>query len=467
MLADKYRRLCEALWDIPEQAPASQRRALMFGRYLFALLRDLMGGQLSMRAMSLVYTTLLSIVPMLALAFSVLKALGAHNSLEPVLHELLRPLGAQGLELSANLVRFVDRMEVGVLGSVGVGMLFYTALALIQKVESSFNFIWGIERLRPLAKRVGEYLAMLLFGPVVAFAVLAFTASILQNSWLMQLTADNPLGSLLAALYRLVPYALIIGFFTFIYAYIPNTRVRLKPALAAGMVAGLLWQTGSLVFASFVRSATQYNAIYSSFAILIFLLIWLYLGWLVVLIGCRLAFYLQYPQQLLRQPKLHQISGRAAEILAVTVMGIVGQRLLAGLPPASGDALDLASGADPSDVDRVVRALLDAGLLIEAGEDAGGLMPARDLGSLTIAEILLAIRRTGAQRIPQHPYADAIAAHIDAGEANLVGELGPRSLRDWLLDQTPASRHAEGTPQASGIVGTAFQERTDRVSGRQ
>src|SRR3546814_10326774 len=96
------------------------------------------------------YTTLLSIVPLLALAFSVLKALGAHNAIEPFLREFLAPLGPQAGELTEKLVGFIEKIQVGVLGSLGVALLFWSAISLIQKVESSFNFVWRIERPRPL-----------------------------------------------------------------------------------------------------------------------------------------------------------------------------------------------------------------------------------------------------------------------------------------------------------------------------
>ena len=111
------------------------------GRLLWVLVRDLLEGQLTMRAMSLVYTTLLSLVPMLALAFSVLKALGVHNQLEPLLAEALAPLGPRSVDITGSVIGFVENIQVGVLGSLGVALLFYTAISMIQKIENSFNFI--------------------------------------------------------------------------------------------------------------------------------------------------------------------------------------------------------------------------------------------------------------------------------------------------------------------------------------
>ena len=107
--------------------------------------------------MSLIYTTLLSLVPLLALGFSLLKGLGVHNSLQPVLERFLAPLGPQGTQISQNVIAFVENIKVGVLGSLGVALLLYTALTLIQKMEQSFDYIWRVEVPRRLGQRLTEY----------------------------------------------------------------------------------------------------------------------------------------------------------------------------------------------------------------------------------------------------------------------------------------------------------------------
>jgi membrane protein len=167
MTSNLLRRLRDLLWGDHDAHPANHRSWLRAGQYAFALGRDLFEGQISMRAMSLVYTSLLSLVPILALAFSLLKALGAHNTLEPMLLELLAPLGAQASDITRNIVGFVDQIKVGVLGALGISLLMYSAISLIQKVEGSFNYIWRVARPRPLSQRIGDYLSVLMVGPVL------------------------------------------------------------------------------------------------------------------------------------------------------------------------------------------------------------------------------------------------------------------------------------------------------------
>lgn len=429
-------RLRSRLWDERVARSRVEAWVIRVGRYGFALGRDLFEGQLSMRAMSLVYTTLLSLVPFLALGFSVLKALGVHNTLEPVLREFLRPLGAQGGEITANLIGFVEKIQVGVLGSLGVALLFYTAISLIQKVESSFNFIWRIERPRPFAQKIGEYLGVLMVGPVVVFSALGMTASVLNSGVVSQIRDIAPFGFLLYGLTRLIPYAMIMGVFTFLYAYVPNTRVSLRSAAIGGIAAGLLWQTASFAFASFVASATDYNAIYSSFAIIIFLLIWLYVGWLILLVGCKLAFYLQHPAHMKPDrgsPPLP--ASRQAEYLALLIMGMAGRRFAAGQPGLTQEDFARELGAPTEHIARAVETLIECGFMTEAGRSRTQLVPARDLDSLSVGQVWRAVRSGPAPLRTHDPLGQRVVQLIDAAEQHFLDQAGATSFREWLKSE--------------------------------
>jgi membrane protein len=427
------RRIRHSLWDLETVTPYPQY-LLRAGRYVFVLARDLLEGQLNMRAMSLVYTSLLSLVPLLALAFSLLKALGVHDSLAPTLMEFLRPLGPdQAKEVAGNIIAFVEKIQVGVLGSVGVLLLFYAAVSMIRKVEESFNFIWRIERPRPISQRIGEYLAVLTVGPVLMFMAIGVTYSVLNSSIVTRLVTIEPFGTLVFVITSLLPYALIIGAFSFLYSFVPNTRVKLTAAIAGGALAGLLWQSGSLVFASFVSAATNYNAIYSGFAIMIFLLIWIYLGWLILLTGCQLAYYVQHPEQL----KPHRIppllSGKEMEYLALMIMGLAGKRFIAGDKAYSQEELSLALNAPPEHVSRVVDSLIFHGLIAEAGTERTRLVPAIDLDSVSLAR-LWRLARAGNEPMPHgsDEMAREASRLLDDAEAAFERHTDGMTLRGWL-----------------------------------
>ena len=420
------------LWEERIALSRTESGLIRAGRHAFALGRDLLDGQLSMRAMSLVYTTLLSLVPFLALGFSVLKALGVHNSLEPVLLQFLRPLGPQAAEISASLIGFVEKIQVGVLGSLGVALLFYTAISLIQKVESSFNFIWRIERPRPFAQRIGEYLGVLMVGPVVAFSALGMTASVLNSSFVTGIQAVEPFGFALYALTRLIPYAMVMGMFTFLYSYVPNTPVKLRAAAVGGIFAGLLWQTASFIFASFVAGATDYNAIYSSFAIVIFLLIWLYVGWLILLLGCNLAFYVQHPVHMKPHRNVPLPASRQAEYLSLLIMAQAGQRFIDGKPGLTQEEFARDLGAPTEHVARAIETLITHGFLTEAGRSRTQLVPARDLDSLTVGELWRSVRSDSGQIRPSDALGRQVLGMIESAETRFVEQNGALSLRAWL-----------------------------------
>jgi membrane protein len=424
----------ERLWEEREALTRTEQQLLTVGRYGVVLARDLMEGQLSMRAMSLVYTSLLSVVPLLALAFSVLKALGVHNSLEPLLERFLEPLGPQSTEITHNVIAFVDNIKVGVLGSLGVGLLLFTVVSLIQKVEASFNYVWRIDRTRGLSQRFSEYLAVLIFGPVLVFSAIGVSASVLSSAVVARLIAIEPFGMLIYMLTQLLPYALIIAAFTFLYSFIPNTRVRLHAALGGGLLAGVLWQSASLLFAQFVARATNYNAIYSGFAIFLFLLIWLYVGWLILLTGCQLSFYMQHPEHLRPTRVAPYLSARNAEFLGLSIVALIGRRYIAGEPLQSREELLNELKAPPDHVDHVVEVLISGSVLAPAGRDQAGLLPGRDLDSLSVAELWKMIRRgfEGAGR-GRSELAHAVAELLDRAEEGFAADVGKQSVREWLI----------------------------------
>lgn len=356
------------------------------GRVLVCTVRELSAGELTLRAMSLVYSTLLSLVPLLALAFSILKGLGIHNRIEPMLAAMLEPLGPSAAGLTQTVIGFVDNVKIGVLGSIGIALLFYTVLGMIQKVESSFNFIWKIPRQRPLTQRVSEYLVVLLLGPLVLTLVLGTTASLASTRLVETMLEFELIGQSIYLLGRLLPYVLIVGIFSFLFAFIPNTKVSWRAACAGGLVSGLMWQSAAWLFANFVASSGNYNAVYSSFAILILLLIWLYLAWLILLTGCQIAFFIQHPEYLTRHHRHAQASGMQRDILMLTLMGLVQQHFVHGKVGLRPTELARLSGAAPDLVNPLINNLLESGLLAETA--AGELLPQHDPSRLSLSELL-------------------------------------------------------------------------------
>ncbi len=174
------------LWETDLETLEPGKRFLVSSlRLIFVAAWEFKESVLSIRATSLVYTTLLSLVPFLAVTFSVLKAFGIHQEIEPLLGHALEPLGEKGQEITESIIGFVDNLKVGVLGAVGVAGLFYTTYSLIAKIEEALNSVWRVQNGRPLARQFTDYLSVLLVGPVFVFTAFGLTASA-QSHWLVQ-----------------------------------------------------------------------------------------------------------------------------------------------------------------------------------------------------------------------------------------------------------------------------------------
>src|ERR1700740_1650359 len=168
--------------------PASQRggilgAALRLLRYPYAVLRDLSRGEINLRAMSLRYTTLLSLIPLLAFSFAILRFFGGHRDLVPIVYEFFRPVGEPAAtDLTTRVVQFANRASNGVVGSVGLALLAWTLIGTIKKVEDSFNFVWHVEQARSFARRLAEYTTLLIAGPVVLVGFLSLTHAALSSA---------------------------------------------------------------------------------------------------------------------------------------------------------------------------------------------------------------------------------------------------------------------------------------------
>jgi membrane protein len=381
--------LQQLLWETDVATLSHPRRILLVAaRILYRVIGDFMQGQLTLRAMSLVYTTLLSMVPLLALSFSLLKAFGVHNLIEPLLLNFLSPLGEKGAELAQQIVHFVGNIGVGVLGSLGLVLLIYTVVSLIQKVEEAFNFIWHVSNLRNLPQRLSGYLSVILVGPMLIVTALGITASVMSSSLMSQLMAIEPFGTLIITFTKLLPYLLVIGAFTATYLIIPNTTVRWRSALVGGVVSGVLWETVGWGFASFIVTSAKYTAVYSGFAIVILFLVWLYLNWLVLLLGASIAFYHQNPGYQTSSGTRVRLGFRHQEALALEIMRLLGESFQRGETRWSLDSLAERFALPVETVDEVLSKLQANGLVVQTCDATPYLMPGRDLHTILLKQVL-------------------------------------------------------------------------------
>jgi membrane protein len=406
-------------------------RALRVLRYPYAVLRDLSRGQINLHAMGLVYATLLSLVPLIAFAFAVLKAFGAHRELEPVILEFFRPVGDHARELTDKVMQFADSVSTGVVGSLGLALLLWTLLGTIKKVEDSFNFLWRVEHARSFARRITEYVALLIVGPIVIVSFVGLSHHAMESASAGIIGRYMPFYDRLQAMgLWLAPYVMVTAIFTAVYMFVPNTKVKWKPAIIGGVTAGILWAVVGHLFTALVVYSTRLSVVYAGFALIVAALLWTYFGWLILLIGAQLSFYVQNRNYLRMGLTELRLSVVQREQLTLKVMYLIARSYQDGKTRWSLDGLSHELGMPGIAIARIVHAL-EGAQLITVTEDEH-LLPARDLGKITIQEILDIARNEKAGQVGWRnlklPAIDAISAKMDEAWRKSCGDMTLRDL---------------------------------------
>jgi len=405
--------------------------ALRLLRYPYAILRDLSRGQINLYAMGLVYATLLSLIPLLAFAFAILKAFGAHRELEPLILEFFKPVGDHAPELTQRVMQFADNVSTGVVGSLGLALLLWTLLGTIKKVEDGFNFLWRVEHARSFARRVTEYIALLIVGPVVVVGFIGLSHRALDS-------ATAGFGHYVPFWDRLTnwmtvqaaPLVMVTAIFTAVYMFVPNTKVKWKSAVIGGVTAGILWAVVGKLFTAFVVYTTRLSVVYAGFAIIVAALLWTYFGWLILLIGAQLSFYVQNRNYLRLGLTELRLSAVQREQLTLRVMYLIARSYHDGKNRWTVDGLSHELGMPGIALSRIVNALETSGLVTLTDDEI--LLPARDLGKITIQEIIDIARNEKAGQVAPRPLKippiESISAKMDEAWRKSCGEMTLRDL---------------------------------------
>lgn len=419
--------LARFTWEtLPHEQPPGHAALIRAFRIAVVVTRDIVRGELRLQAMGLVYASLLALIPLLAVIFAVLKAFGAHDLLKPMLLHFLAPLEETGVELARQILQFVSKMRVGVLGTVGLGLLLYTSVELIRKTEQALNHIWHVRRGRRWVRRVSDYIAVIVIGPLLFFTALGVTASLSSSAWL------KPLHGVVTFAAKALPYLLVIGAHALIYVFMPNTKVRIRSALLGATVAGVLWQSAGFAFAAVIAGSGQYRAIYASLAILIFFMIWMYLSWLIVLIGASIAHYHQHPERVTREPPDAgvQLSIRRKEYLGLLIARRIGEHYYTGREPWTAEALARRLQQPLLAVEQMLEALVTKALLARIRENPVAYLPKQALETVPLNEVLRVVRTAGTEHdvVAHDPAVDAIVETLNEATNRALAGLTWRDL---------------------------------------
>ena len=416
--------LGERIWNVRlEELGPARRWAYRTCRVLFLAVLGFDGDKCLLRARALTYTTVLSLVPMLAFSFAILKGLGFYENfrerhIEPYLDglfglpssEALTPAfdatpvvsvspipagGGQLRDMFERLLDIVDGTDVNKLGAIGLGVLVLTTIGLLSAVEGSFNDIWSIRRARTWVRKLSDYLTMVIVTPIFLVVAIGVTTAA-QNAGVIEfLEKKLALGFVLEGLIRFAP--VFVGWLAFalIYLVMPNRRGSVRASLFGGFVAGLLWQLALVGHIQFQLGVANYNKIYAGFAALPIFLVWVQVSWIIVLFGAELAYAHEHHHEYQGVGRGTDLSHAVTERLSVRVMARLCEAFLRGEPAPGVSQLAARLGVSGAAIEGVLLPMRELGLVVsleptERGPE-GGWQPARSPESIRVSDVLLAV----------------------------------------------------------------------------
>jgi membrane protein len=367
-------------------------------RLLYLVGYSFVKDQTVIRAAALTFTTILSIVPFLAVAFSISKGFGLQNT--DFIRTMILKLTTGRAEVADKIIEYIDRTNVQALGWVGVATLLFTVFSLVGTTEKAFNTIWNVTKGRSPWRKVADFFPVILICPLVFFIASSFNVSLQQQQMVSDLLSTEAIGFLESAFLKVAPYVLISMAFTFMYAFIPFTRVNITAALIGGVVGGVLWQLAQWLYINWQIGAAKYNAIYGSFAQLPLLLIWIYISWVLVLLGAQVSYAWQNINSFVKQRYFGTATPYERQKIALLMMIVLARRFHEGRPLPSVEEISDAIMAPATLVSDLFGVLQRAGYTVLA--DVPGCeiyAPARELHEMRVLDVLKVVNMEGEKRV--------------------------------------------------------------------
>lgn len=398
--------LKQDIWRIKLKTLPSKRAFFIKQlRVILLALRGFAEDKCKLRASALTFYSLLSIVPVVAMIFGIAKGFGLQNLLEKQLRAKF-PAQPEVVEKIISFAQsWLQNTQGGLIAGIGVVILFWTVMKVLGNIEKSFNDIWGVKRGRSIIRKSSDYLSVILLCPVLIIMSSSLTVFLVSKIELITQKIDllGAVSPLISAVVKLLPYCLIWILFSFIYLFMPNTKVRFKYGLAAGILGGTIYQLVQWGYINFQVGVSKYNAIYGSFAALPLFLVWLQISWLIVLFGAEISFALQNIDTYEFEPDCLQVSFSFKKMLSLCIVRLSVKSFSKGKAPMTAFEIAHVLDVPVRLIRQVLFDLVQSRILCESkldGSDQIGYQPAVDPDTLTIQKVLEALENKGSDDIP-------------------------------------------------------------------
>jgi membrane protein len=426
------------IWRLrSRELPRKKRSWLRPLRMLVLSLKQFQEDKCALRASALTYYSLMSLVPILAMAFGISKGFGLEKALQK---QLLTAFQGQE-EVIAWVTGFatslLETTRGGVMAGVGLLLLFWTIVSVLGNIEKSFNDIWGIKKHRSFPRKISDYLSAMVICPLLWIVSSAATVVIkTQITFVAQ--KISLVGTISPAIFfalRLLPYCVVWILFTFVYMFMPNTKVTFRSSVIGGIVAGTLYQLFQWAYLWSQIGVSKYNAIYGSFAALPLFLVWLQISWLIVLFGAELSFAHQNEEGYEFEPDCSKISYAFKKLLALRMTHLLVKHFSAGDRPLSPEQIANKLDMPIRLVRQIADELVESGVLSElCSAKTGGstYQPARGLNFYRINYVIESMEQRGSDHIPVAE-SEELSRLSDCLKA--LGELVEKSPSNVLLKE--------------------------------
>ena len=428
------------IWEARlDRLPAPMAMRYRAARLLYRTVDGLLiSDTLHVNAAALTYYTMLSLVPMLAFGFALLKGLGGYEAL---VEDTIRPFVLSTFTGNASLrhaieqvLDFVAQTDVTSLGFVGFALLLWAATRLLHNIEVVFNEIWEAPRGRGPIQRLTHQLAILVVVPICLMLAAALGTVTHSVAALRTLQARLGLGGALEwSVGAVGPFAIVGVALLFLYRIMPNTQVRPRSALVGAVLGSLMWYAALVVHVRFQVGVARFNALYASFAALPIFLVWLHVSWLVVMVGASIAATHQHERSSTQHRRAARANPALREALCLSALIAITRAFVEGAEPRGlCELCDELDAPEPL-LHELLQRTATAGLLVEAGSPDQAdphFTLARAPERIHVKDVLDALRGSASEE----PRAIGHERGVDAGVAELLARF------DSDLAQSPHNR---------------------------
>jgi membrane protein len=393
------------IWKI-QQRDLSRLARLLLGqaRIFVVVLRGFYEDKIQLRATSLTYNTLLSLVPLAAVLFGIAKGFGFDKALERYLIENLQVhdvIVTKVIDFSHTLL---ENTKGGLIAGIGVIILFWSIIRVLANIESSFNDIWGIKKARTLVRKISDYLSFMLICPFLL--VMSSTVTVvLASQYKLAAKKIGLLGTFDPAIIfflKFFPLGMLWLMFTFIYIFMPNKKVTLKAGALAGFLAALAFHFFQLLYISSQIWIAKYNAIYGSFAALPLFLVWLQISWLIALLGAEFSFAQQNLETYEFEHVYEKISYSFKKLLGLRIVYALVQNFAQARAPWTERKISQELEIPIRLVRELLRELREAKVVSQVileDDQTAAYQPARSTDGITVQYVIDALERRGVDDI--------------------------------------------------------------------